>query len=600
MRGQKRQTMLLIGIMLAALFTMIYYGSKKEGYHVDEMYSYGLANSEYLPFLHFSEGGYSVKDWMLEYGAGESLGDLFHNLAKDYKILKECGFRLKESVIYKDYLTAQANSADTRTTAWVTGQYYSDYLAVSKSNTFNYASVYYNQRGDVHPPLYYILLHMVCSLFQGVYSKWFALCINFAALLLTVWVLYRMTDRFLGGGPPAIAAVLAYALSCGIMTTAMYLRMYALLTLMVVICSYVHLKLEADGFRMTRRSRAVMMLSTVGGFLTHYYFVIYVIVTAVVMAGWMASRKKWRELFGYALTMAASAVIGLGVWPFAIRHVFGGSRGQQSLEILMGGSFHWIQTKVILIFLFRQLYNGWWWIFAVSVLLLLLAFAFAKKGTRQVGKALLLILPGSVYLVTVSQIAPYFVDRYFMCLFPFLCLLVTESVWLGAGVLLQLVKRFRNAPDEWKGRCRAAAVILCGVLLAVCNSSWRRMPGYLYEGGQEQIYVPDRTSCIFVMPDNSWNQSALYSSVLARCDRVAVMYQSALESLAGTLEYTPGDCVLVFISDGLDVEAVLGQVREVFGLESVPETARERSEGVLRIYLTEEKDFALAKAGRQE
>lgn len=120
----KRGRILLLPIMLVCLITMIYFGTQKGGYHVDELYSYGLANSEYLPFLHFGEGGYDVKDWMLEYGAGESLGDLFRNLVKDFKLLRECGFRFKDSVIYKDYLTAQANSADTRTTTWVSGQTY--------------------------------------------------------------------------------------------------------------------------------------------------------------------------------------------------------------------------------------------------------------------------------------------------------------------------------------------------------------------------------------------------------------------------------------------------------------------------------------------
>lgn len=51
---------------------MLYYGSQKEGYHFDELYSYGLANSEYLPFMHFGESGYDVKNWMMDYGPGES------------------------------------------------------------------------------------------------------------------------------------------------------------------------------------------------------------------------------------------------------------------------------------------------------------------------------------------------------------------------------------------------------------------------------------------------------------------------------------------------------------------------------------------------
>lgn len=37
----KKETILLLIIMLLSLSTMLYYGSKKEGYHVDELYSMG-------------------------------------------------------------------------------------------------------------------------------------------------------------------------------------------------------------------------------------------------------------------------------------------------------------------------------------------------------------------------------------------------------------------------------------------------------------------------------------------------------------------------------------------------------------------------------
>jgi len=194
--NQQKKGLWLIGlIMIISAIGMLYFGAQKEGYHVDEMYSYGLANSEYLPFMHFGESGYDVKDWMKEYGAGESFRDLFRNLRNDFRILKEYDYQFYNTPIYWDYQVAQANSADTRTTTWVSGKEYQEYLAVSKSNTFNYASVYYNQRGDVHPPFYYILLHTVCSVFPETFSKWYGLGINFLFLLMTQGLLYHMIKR---------------------------------------------------------------------------------------------------------------------------------------------------------------------------------------------------------------------------------------------------------------------------------------------------------------------------------------------------------------------------------------------------------------------
>ncbi len=253
-------------LLALSLSAMLFYGNQKEGYHVDEVYSYGLANSEYLPFMHFGAHDYNVKEWMLEYGAGESFEELFHNLIKDFRILQECGFQVKESIIYRDYLTAQANSANTRITSWVPGEAYLDYIAASESNTFNNASVYYNQRGDVHPPLYYMLLHTICSVFQGKFSKWFGLGLNIVVLLLTLALLYRMCRLYLGGKWMAVLAAGVYGLSVGFISTALFIRMYALLTFMTVACCYVHLKIVEEGFWLKGKNRLKLMPVVQGGF----------------------------------------------------------------------------------------------------------------------------------------------------------------------------------------------------------------------------------------------------------------------------------------------------------------------------------------------
>lgn len=43
------------------------------------------------------------------------------------------------------------------------------YLSASPDNTFNYRMVYENQKNDNHPPLYHILLHTICSLYPGTF-----------------------------------------------------------------------------------------------------------------------------------------------------------------------------------------------------------------------------------------------------------------------------------------------------------------------------------------------------------------------------------------------------------------------------------------------
>ena len=95
-----------------------YYGDKKEGYFVDELWSYGLANSTEYPHI------YSIQGW-------------------DQK--------------------------------WQTPEYYMNYIEVEKGQQFDYRTVIYNQTQDNHPPLFYLILHTVCSLFPGTLSKWYGI-----------------------------------------------------------------------------------------------------------------------------------------------------------------------------------------------------------------------------------------------------------------------------------------------------------------------------------------------------------------------------------------------------------------------------------------
>lgn len=565
-----RAKLLFAFLLLLSFLTMVYYGNQKEGYHVDEVYSYGLANSEYLPFMHFGESGYDVKDWMLEYGAGESFGELFGNLWKDYQILKECNFNWRDSVIYQDYLTAQANSADTRTSTWVSGQDYVDYVAVSKSNTFNYASVYYNQRGDVHPPLYYIALHTICSFFPGIFSPWFGLSINILFLILTLVVLYRMVRDYLGGTKVALIVTAVYGLSHGIMTTAMFLRMYALLTLMVMACCAVHVKIYSENFKLKGKNTVLLMLTVLGGYMTHYYFVLYAIGIAVVFLVLIVIRRNWTALLKYILLLTSTAAIGICIWPFSIRHVFKGYRGTEALQVLGTREFYFIKIRLMFQQIAYQVMGGRSWILWLVIAAVAFVCIFKRLRRLPLEKGAIVFLPIIFYVVMVSQVVPLFVERYVMCAFPFMCLFVVAG---GSFCAKKCLK------GSWAVGCMAAL----GLLLVIQNNAYLYPPENLNPGGQETVRLPDDTDCIYVLPEGDWNESAVDSTILAQCRNVAVTYPSSLESLAVTYEYQSGDTVLISILKNMDVESVLQDVKRLFRLEALEEVKRQ--EGALAIHI---------------
>ncbi len=561
---------MIVLVFLVVACAIGYYGNKKQGYHVDEMYSYGLANSEYLPFLHFGDHDYTVKDWMNTYGPGENLAQFARNLVNDFKILKDCDFQFKNSVIYQDYRIAQANSNNTRQTTWMDGQEYRDYLTADEHNAFHLASVYYNQRGDVHPPLFYIMLHLVSSVFQGVFSKWFGIVLNGIYLLAALWIWYRTIRKHMGGEQLARVNLLVWGLSCGFMTCVLLIRMYALLTLWCVCAFSIHLDIVEQKFEPNKKTMRRLGLVTFLGFYTHYYFVLYAIGLAAVMVVWMLVQKKYKSILRYVLRLALSAVVGLCVWPFAISHVFGGYRGTSSLAALTGG-FYLIRVKLIGYYILLQTIHCEYWLLILAALLGVGGLVLRKGKNIPYGKLCLLVLPIVFYVGTVSQIVPFLTDRYVMCTYPFVILTITGSMYYGIKAICdrkKMPKKIGKIPTMY------VALVLCTLLLVGNGSYLFYAPGYL-AGGQETIQVPEHTDAVYVLPDGDWNESAFHTSVLARCEQVGVCYLSQLGNLNPEGNYEAPEYVYVFIQKDMDVAAVLEQVKTTLQLANYTEVKSE-------------------------
>lgn len=580
--------LILSGIVIGTIVCMLYFGCKKEGYHVDEVYSYGLANSEYLPFMHFGQHDYNVKDWMKEYALGNSIGDIFPNLMKDFNILKDCDFNFKSSVIYQDYLRAQANSADTKTTTWVSGKEYLHYVTASPENRFNYASVYYNQRGDVHPPFFYILLHTICSIFPESFSKWYGLVLNMVFMLLTMRVLYKLCDRLFADKFLAVAILALYGFSNGFMTTAMFLRMYAILTFFVLAGCYLHLAVADEDFCLTKRRRRQIAIVTLLGFLTHYYFVIYAIGIAAVYCIWMVVAKKTSYLFRYIGTMITTAVIGLCVWPFAVKHVFFGYRGQGSFHALAQVEVYFIKIKLMVGQLFGPMLQGKWWIWVLLVAVLGLTAFICRRRNISWGRIGLISIPALVYVLLVSQIVPFYTERYVMCIFPFVCITLLGCVYYTVKISCERLAKVPACETWiWKHgeKVLAASVLSATLLFFVLNNCFTHQPGYLFTQGQETVKLPENTDCVFVLPDGDWNESAEESTVFAQARKVGVVYESNLEVLSAGYTHQYGDYLMVFIQKNLDEEAVMKKVKETFGVEHLTEVSRSTGGSAVRILL---------------
>lgn len=150
---------------------------------------------------------------------------------------------------------------------WLSPDFWNSVLTVNPAYGFNYGSVFYNQSLDVHPPLYYLIIHTICSFFPNIYSKWFGIIPNIVFFLLSQFVIYNIGTLIFKKRYTALLLCLFYGFSWGVINNAVYVRMYGLLSLWAVISYYLHLKLMN---RFNRNSLIMVLLFSLLGILTQY------------------------------------------------------------------------------------------------------------------------------------------------------------------------------------------------------------------------------------------------------------------------------------------------------------------------------------------
>ncbi len=349
---------------------------------------------------------------------------------------------------------------------WHTADYYQDYLAVQEKDRGNWQPVYENQKNDVHPPLYYLFLRGVMELVPGKFSKWPGIILNIVIMAGYMGLLYLILCKLLKNEKhaeqKALVLVLAAGLTVAGVSTVVYIRMYALLALIVLLTLWLHLKLQEQ-----KQPKGIWyVLIGVAAFLgvmTQYYYLFFLLGLVLVMSVKYLREKKWRDLAKYLGSLAVAGVLVLVVWPHILQHMFFGYRGQGVLSNLVNLSvlFQHLLNYVLIVD-----YN----VFHRMLLLLILAIAvciFYKLSSNSVSLPLskksdptqpqnksqsyspmqrqvlsLILWPTMSYFVLAAVASPFVELRYIMPV----CGLIFVLVMYGVYVLLKnvLTEKQRN------------------------------------------------------------------------------------------------------------------------------------------------------------
>ncbi len=278
----------MIVLLCLQIIVLFYYGSRKAGYHEDELYSYYSSNKTAGLFVNDRE--------------------------------------------------------------WTTGESFRNELVVLPGEQFRYGVVKQMQSWDVHPPFYYYLLHTVCSLTPGIFSKWQGISVNllgfvisfillaYAAYLTAVYPIsmqpelsdsekltYRKRGYVLAGTVCGM-----WGFGAAVISGVMFIRMYQWLTVFVLLCLCIHLralvrKKESWSFYL------LLALTVFLGFLTQYYYIIFHFFLGAGFCLYLLKEKRWKSLAAYVGTCAAALGAALVYYPSALSHIFRGYRGTEAV-----------------------------------------------------------------------------------------------------------------------------------------------------------------------------------------------------------------------------------------------------------------------------
>ncbi len=426
-----RHNLILLGILILQILLMVYFGTQKAGFHQDEYYSFFSTNRT-LGFY------YPDREWQ----SAETIRNEF---------------------------------------------------TVLKGEGFNYGLVKLVQSWDVHPPLYYWILHTVCSVFYGTFSKWIGIGINLVAFVLSFILLY-MLSRSIGMNRELRTLTLTiYGFNPMTISCVLFIRMYMWLTVFVLASAFLHMKLinlikryykekGNGGFELSKpfdkifvikfaQGLGVLMCVNFLGFLTQYYYLIFAVMMGFNFSIWFlflmpkkrpakndkageqpaVDEKVIATLFErikytlvYVLGNAISFAAGVAVYPASLSHIFRGYRGQEAAEAFSDASNIGLRLDFFIGLADKYLFSGFGPVILVLMLISgvgLLFFIRVKKekDSLHISNVRVLFVTTVAYFLLVAKTALLLGDtsnRYEMPVYPIMLLLAIYFTRVGVRTIV--------------------------------------------------------------------------------------------------------------------------------------------------------------------
>lgn len=250
--------------------------------------------------------------------------------------MQKQGFHYDENYsYYSSNVTYGLNPPDGD---WLSGSSISEEFCITPGMGFNFPLVAQMQSFDVHPPMYYFLLNIICSLSSGIFSKWQGLILNLIFFVISELLIIAIANK-VGNKNKAITwfSLALFGFSPAIISGITFIRMYMLLTSECMALILIHMNMLTDIKNNSSLSRFVKYFIQIAvtvyiGFLTHYYFAVFAFFVAAFTTLYLFFSKNTRKTsYIYAITVIAGLLSAVLSYPASLRHIFRGYRGTEAM-----------------------------------------------------------------------------------------------------------------------------------------------------------------------------------------------------------------------------------------------------------------------------
>lgn len=407
---------------------------------------------------------------------------------------------------------------------------------------FNYKNVFTNQYWDVHPPLYYCLIHTLMSFFPNRFSIWFGLIINLVFYLFNLIIIYILLNKYTKNDLLSALGVLFYGLNKNVLNCVIFIRMY-MLSSFFVLCFLAFALRIIDKEGNEYINLLLLLLTVIDGGLTHYQFYMIIASLSLCVAIYLIFKKRWFDLISSFICVVCAGLLNVFV-------IFKGTQYHLTVNgngTHVGTAINNLESLSIssdrLSYFISNSFSGYFGLILSIVLLVVLLVLSIKNKRKDLEVPLVLISSYLLGFVVIMKTSSFLSNRY---------LIPVEIIGI-ISIFLSIYYLFKDKLDTKKLSIIFTILILINIDFSQVINNINNKPSWEFakEHKDYKAYI------ITEEGDNPSEINVLFTNL---------MWYTEIDitQMSKGLEFTDKENLVLYLDKDLDLDEMMDYVKSQY------------------------------------